>query len=195
MSWHALESYVPAGYSGKALPGTGTKISASLEVLVNGKPANMSGYQVYWYLNGDLVGSGPGKQNVIFDALNSRQIMPLRVQVPSYPSGGLIKTIYIMGSQPKVVLVAPYPNRVFPGFSMHLTAVPYFFSIIDPNALVYSWSANGIPANTTENPQSADINIPNNTPSGSGIAITVDAKNPNQLLDNSAATTIQFTHQ
>jgi len=184
ITWHAGQSYVPPGYVGKALPGGSSLISASLEILSGGKPADLSGLPIYWYLNDDLVANGIGKQSISFTSLNPGQIMQLRVQIPNYPSGEIIKTILIPVVNPKAVIVAPYPLNSFPASPAHLTVLPYFFSILSPASLSFSWTVNGTPENIPENPSEADIAIPQGTPSGSVIPVSIDVTNP---LDSTVA--------
>src|SRR3989338_5844802 len=63
LTWQA-KNYVPAGYLGKALPSPSSIVTASVEIIDQGKIADLSKNNVYWYLNGSLVGSGVGKKTV-----------------------------------------------------------------------------------------------------------------------------------
>src|SRR5258708_39603265 len=47
ITWKAVDSMAPAAYQGKALPGVGSKIVASVEVISNGGFANLGSRTIY----------------------------------------------------------------------------------------------------------------------------------------------------
>ena len=87
ISWRA-ESYAPPAYSGKILPTAGSPITVSFDVIDGGKPANLSGQIIYWYLNSDLIENRNGVQSVTFNAPSrAPSILELRIELPAYPNG------------------------------------------------------------------------------------------------------------
>ena len=63
MTWRA-DSYVPAYYTGKALPAPGSNIIASFELIQNGAPLDISNETVYWYMNRKPIREGLGLKTI-----------------------------------------------------------------------------------------------------------------------------------
>jgi hypothetical protein len=154
----------PANYIGKVLPGINSSVSASLAVATKNGFADLSSRTIYWYLDGNLIGGGVGKQTITFQAPGHTEIMALRVTIPDYPTGPLTDTARIQIADPSVVIVAPYPNGVFSGSSVQLKAVPYFFPAAASKKLSYRWTVNGQTITAAENPQDLIINLGASTP-------------------------------
>lgn len=186
ITWKASGSYIPANYQGKALPTYGSQITASLEIISNGKIASLQGQTIYWYLNDTLLGGGTGAQTITFPPFGQApNTMTLKVELPSYNGNFLIHTISIPMVQPQAVIYAPYPNGQFPTNPVTVTAIPYFFNTASPDNLSYSWSVNGQSGSNTENPEEADITLPAGTAAGTTFAVSVTVQNGN---DSTAAT-------
>src|ERR1700722_2024154 len=66
ITWSASDSYAPQGYDGKILPNQESPITASLVVIANGKPANLSGQTISWYQSDAFLGGGVGAQSITF---------------------------------------------------------------------------------------------------------------------------------
>jgi hypothetical protein len=187
VTWHAIGSYVPSTYKGKALPVVGTRIMASVEfVSAQGKLLNLSGQTIYWYLDTNYIGGGVGVQGITFSADQPPPAtLDLEVKLPSYNGQVYTHDIDIPLVDPMVVIYAPYPNGQFSGTSLDVQALPYFFNTTSTDALSYAWSADGQPGTNTENPNDATIAIPQGTPSGTSLSLSVTVKNP---LDSTVAT-------
>lgn len=187
ITWKTTGSYIPSFYIGKALPTYGSQITASLELVSpQGKILDLSGQTIYWYVNDTLVGGGPGVQSVTFPPVgDAPNTMNLRVTLPNYNGSYLIHAVNVPMVMPEAVIYAPYPNGQFAQNPVGVQALPYFFNIADPSGLSYSWSVNGQPGQNTENPEVADITIPQGTQSGTSIAASLTIENPD---DSTAAT-------
>lgn len=173
ITWRATDSSVPSSYQGKALPTISAPITASAEVVRRGGVANLSNQTIYWYLDGNLIGGGVGKQTISFVAPGFVEIASLRANIPNYPSGALINTAHIQLVNPEAVIVAPYPNDAYSGSSVAVQAVPYFFSSSLLNTLSYQWTVNGQAVTSQENPQDLTINLANGASTNAG-AVAID---------------------
>ena len=184
ITWQAQKSYTPSWFTGKALPGISTPITASFELVSpNGSLINVKSQTVYWYLNGNLIAGGVGIQHVTFVPYGAAPAtMELKVELPDYSTGLLLHTIEIPLVQPKAVIQAIYPNNQFPGTTANVKAVPFFFASAN-NQLTYSWIVNGVPAHSNENPDSAQINLPSDASVGTTLSTVLMVTNPN---DNTA---------
>jgi len=198
ITWKTSGSYVPPGYLGKALPTYNSEITASLEIISNGKLVDLSGQTIYWYLNNTdtLIGGGVGAQSITFPPLGTPpNVTTLEVELPYYPGGFLIHTVSIPMVQPQTVINAPYPNGRFSSNPVTVSALPYFFNIASPSDLSYAWSVNGQAGSNTENPNIAQITLPQGTAAGTsfGISLTVDNHNDSTQATASKNLTYQPT--
>ena len=188
LTWKALKSYVPAAYEGKALPGANSPISASLELIANGKLVNLKGTTINWYLDDGPIAGGAGIQHVVFapDATPPGS-MELRIEIPNYNGNYLIHAVDIPMANPTAVISGPYPQGEFSDTSLTLRALSYFTSV-PASSLTYAWGVNGVQANSSENPDVAQINLPAGTASGAVISASLTITNP---TDNSTAEALQ----
>ena len=186
MTWRALNSYAPAGYAGKVLPNQESQIMASLEVIANGKPVNLSGQTIYWYQDDNLLGGGIGVQRFAFRPYGEApNTITLKVELPDYPGGILIHEINIPIVQPQAVIDAPYPQGIFAASPATVQAIPYFFAASSTSPLSFAWSVNGQTVTSAENPQTLQISLPQSTPAGFAVGIALTIQNAN---DSAAAT-------
>lgn len=185
LTWQAL-SYAPANYQGKVLPGPGSIITASVEIIDQGKIADLSKNIIYWYLDGSLVGSGVGKKTVNVRAPNrALQETEIMVQIPGYKRGLLFKRIALLVASPLAVIEAPYAGRSFGSRSIAVKGVPYFFNVTDLSTLVFSWTVNGEPApqaTSTEGKTELVININPDARIGSTLNIGLTIQDPKEEL-------------
>jgi len=187
ITWHA-NTYVPSNYTGKALPGAYTQITASFELLSGGKLLNLTGQTIYWYLNGNFLDNGTGKQTAIFNApAATPDTETLEVQLPNYKGGLLVRDISIPIVDPEVVIEAPFANGSFSGNSATLHATPYFFGVTSPLELTYVWDVNGITAKNSENPQDLTIQINSGAATGANINTTLNVSNPKRIFEIASA--------
>ena len=197
ITWKTTGSYIPSFYIGKALPTYGSKITASLELVSpQGKILNLSGQTIYWYVNDVLVGGGAGVQQVTFppigDAPNTAN---LRVTLPNYNGSYLIHEINIPMVLPEAVIYAPYPNGQFTQNPVAVQAILYFFNIADPSGLSYAWSVNGQAGSNAENPETAQITLPQGTQSGTSIATSLSVENSNDSTVATASANLTYESQ
>lgn len=189
ITWKTTGSYIPSFYQGKALPTYGSQITASLEIISQGKIVNLSNQTIYWYLQDTLIGGGVGVQTLTFPPLGEPpSSLQLKVELPYYASGYLIHTIDIPMVKPEAVIDAPYPSGQFSQNPVTLTALPYFFNTSAPSNLSYVWSVNNQQGSNTENPETAQITLPQGTASGATLAVSLSITNSN---DSTAATANQ----
>ena len=180
ITWRAVTSSVPPSYTGKALPTDGSQISASLELISQGSLANLNKATVYWYLNDALIDGGTGKQHIVFTLpsdVASPALAELRVTIPNYGGATLLRAVEIPVVQPHLVIYAPYPNGQFSTNTATVDALPYFFNA-PFSSLVFTWSANGQSTSNNENPSEAQIVLPQGTPDGTSINVSLNAQNP-----------------
>jgi len=177
-SWHAANSYVPSSYKGKVLPGQQSQITASFELVSGGEIVNVKNQSIYWYLDGTLIGGGTGAQQITFRPFGTAPAMEtLKVELPKYSGGYLIHQETIPVANPTVVVYAPYPAGQFSGTNATATALAYFFNA-PATSIAFAWSVNGQSGSSTANPDILQINLPAGTPSGSAIAISLQAQSP-----------------
>ncbi|MEK9180480.1 MAG: hypothetical protein AAB897_03650 [Patescibacteria group bacterium] len=180
ITWHA-ESYAPPGFGGKILPTAGSPITASFEVIGGGKPANVSAQTVYWYLNNELISNKAGTKTVKFNAPSrTSALLDLRIELPTYPGGLLLRTARIPVVSPEAVIEAPYPDKAFSGAQIKATGRPYFFNIQNISELNFSWSVDGQTPGSLERPQELIVNLDPSSPMGTAVnlALTIlNAKN------------------
>ena len=195
ITWKITGGYIPPAYKGKSLPTHGSTITASLEIISNGKPVDLSGQTIYWYLNDTdtLLGGGVGVQTMNFPPLGSPPNMTtLEVELPYYPGGMLIQTVNIPMVEPLAVVEAPYPGGEFSANPVTVTAIPYFFNVTSPSNLSYSWSVNGQMGSNTENPQTAQITLPQGTSAGTSFEVALTMQNANDSTQATASTNLIY---
>ena len=190
LTWKATNSYIPPFYQGKALVSYGSNITAALEVVLpNGTLANLSNQPIFWYVDGTVVGGGTGVQEVTFPPFGTPpSILSLTVSLPQYPGGVREVKTNIPFVNPVAVIGAPYPNQQFSTSPVSVTAYPFFFNTTSPSDLSYSWAVNGQTGTSAENPEIADVSLPQGTPSGTSIDISL-------TIQGTAASTIAVANQ
>lgn len=175
VTWSAA-SYAPLGFSGKILPTANSPITASFEVINQGKPVDLSGKTIYWYANDTLIENASGKQAATFLApANAPDTVSLRIELPNY-NGFTFTEIKIPIVSPKAVIESPYRRGNFSGASASVTGVPYFFNVKNPSSLSFFWNVNGEAAPNAENPQGLTINLNPDVPENSAINIGLTIK-------------------
>ena len=195
LSWRAVNSYVPAFYKGKILPGSQSQITASFELVSDGGIVGVKSQPIYWYLDDTLIGGGAGVQQITFSPFGTAPEMEtLRVELPNYSGGYLLHQITIPIINPAVVIDAPYPGGQFSETNVTTTALAYFFNAPATN-LSFAWSVNGQSGSSAENPDIAQINLPTETPSGSTLAISLQARNSQNGQNANASENLIYQKQ
>ena len=178
ITWRALNSFAPSLYDGKILPGARSRITASLELISNGKLINLKSQTIYWYLNDNLLGGGTGAQRMTFSPYSGTAgTLVLRVELPDYGGKLLMHEVAIPVVRPEAVIYAPYPNDQFSGSQATVKALPYFFNV-SSSALTFEWSVNGVPVENKEGPDILHVNLPSGAPSNFGVNISLTMQNP-----------------
>ena len=197
ITWKTTGSYIPSFYLGKALPTYGSNITASLELISpQGQILDLSQQTIYWYEDDNLVGGGVGVQSATFPPIgDAPNTVNLRVTIPNYNGAYLVHAINIPMVLPEAVLYAPYPNGQFSQNPISVTAIPYFFNISDPSKLSYTWSVNGQNGSNAENPEVAQITLPQGTPSGTGVDVSLSLGNPNDSTVATASANLTYENQ
>ncbi|MDO8574243.1 MAG: hypothetical protein Q7R86_01290 [bacterium] len=176
ITWEA-STYTPPGFEGKALPIEGSLVTASMEVFdSSGRLFDLREQTVYWYLNDKLIKGGVGIQTVIFRSSQGTQ--ELRVQLPDYLGGILVKTIEIPVVRPEAV-VSYSGVGGFIGNSARAEALPYFFNVGDKKDLEFSWKVNDQAPDNLASPEFLDINLPAGAPSNFPVNISLSVVNKN----------------
>jgi hypothetical protein len=186
-SWQPTNSYVPSFFTGKILPNAQSQIAATFELILNGKPIDLSNENIYWYLNNNLIGSGIGIQQLTFPLFGiPPQMENLRIELPNYSSGYLMYEIDLPFIRPSVIISAPYYNNTINGSDATITALAYYFND-NQNNLIYNWSINGQTGSSAENPNILHIMIPTGSAENSTMAILLQIKNinGNEKISNS----------
>jgi hypothetical protein len=96
---------------------------------------------------------------------------------------------------PETVIYAPYPNGQFTQNPLTVQAIPYFFNIADPSGLSYAWSVNGQAGSNAENPETAQITLPQGTQSGTGVSASLSVENPNDSTVATASANLTYESQ
>jgi len=197
ITWKTTGSYIPSFYEGKALPTYGSKITASLELISpQGKVLDLSEKTIYWYVDDMLVGGGTGVQQATFPPIgNAPNTVNVRVTIPNYNGAFLDHAINVPMVLPKAVIYAPYPGGDFSQNPISVQALPYFFNIADPSNLSYAWSVNGQSGSNTENPETADVTLPQGTPSGTGVTTALTITNPKDSTVATADANLNYQSQ
>ena len=196
VTWRAYGSYVPPQYEDKALPNQESELTASLELLVNGKSVDLSRQTVYWYLNNTPIGSSAGEQYIVFPPFGTAPaFLTLKAELPNYNGNQLIHEIQIPLVSPKAVIASPHPTGQSSENPVILQGVPYFFYTSDPRTLSYTWSVNGQTSASAENPQTLQVNLDPATPSGTTLDISLSIKNPNDSMSSDDSTNVVYLKQ
>ncbi len=196
VTWQAYGSYVPPEYRGKALPNQESTLTASLELLSNGKSVDLSSQTIYWYLDNTLIGGGVGKQYIVFPPFGAAPaFLILKTELSSYNGGLLSHQVQIPLVDPKAVIEAPHPAGQFSENPITVGGTPYFFYVSDPGALSYAWSVNGQTSAAAENPQTLQINLDPSMPSGSSFNVSLAITNPNDSMSGNDSTNVIYVKQ
>lgn len=193
ITWTASNSYTPPGYVGKVLPNSASQIAASLEIIANGRPLDLSNQTIYWYQNDNPLGGGAGAQKLVFRPRTTAPgTLSLKVELPDYPGGILIHEITIPIVAPVAVIEAPYPQGATNSNAPTVQALPYFFAATSTSPLSFSWSVNGQVVTSAENPQSLQISLPQSTPNAFALGISLTIENSLDGATASANTNLTF---
>ena len=145
LTWQA-SSFVPPDYQGQALPTASTPFVAALELIDEGKFANLGQSDIQWYVNGNLKQSGKNLKSFRYGPPVTNSAVDgyaLKVKISNYKNSSRESTVVIPIVHPDLVIDVPYPNKEVVATSSIWTAFPYFFDVLTPSDLSFSWTANG----------------------------------------------------
>lgn len=174
ITWQA-NNYFPASYAGKAAVTPGTLVIASAEINQNGKLTDLTGADIRWYVDDELVGSGTGMKTVSLSARQQQSgYQNLRVVV-NIGGASLENSIQIPISQPIVVIATPSPDKtVRAGDQLNIEAVPFFFNVGSLDELKFTWLINNQQVTGQDNRVSVNVGTPQSIYQNSiPVAVTV----------------------
>ena len=194
LTWKT-NTYVPSGFPGKAMPTAGSQIIASAELVDNGKPADLSKQNVYWYQNNNFIAGGYGLQTVTFRAPDiAGGTIDLRVEFPNYSKGAQLKTIAIPIVKPEAVIESPFPYGKFSSSPIQLLGQPYFFNADTISKLNFNWTVNGQVPSGAENPQNLNVKFNSMLPN-SALSISFSIENTDgRYQSEGASQSINLTY-
>lgn len=182
VSWKA-EDYAPAGYLGKILPVNQTKIDVSFELIGNnpsdnGKIVDLSGNEVRWYVNGNLMSQSNGRKTFSF-VTNDENNADTSVRISADYSDSSAGYSYFVDDYIDISLSAPDIVVVYKNYNLYLSkgnnnffsAIPYFFNSTLDN-LKASWTVNDQSVDPGSDQWDLGVTLGDNYPSGSDIKIS-----------------------
>jgi hypothetical protein len=175
LTWKT-ETYAPAWYTGKTLPTVNSSIRVFASILDGGKFKSVSGETTYWYLDDELLENGSGVQSITFNPIETGE-HKIRLQLPNYPGGQIIKTINIPVVDVRVVPQAPWPEGIFSILNPTIKANAFFFNTTKSADLVFNWTVNGQAPKNNANPDMLTINLDPKTIIGTKLEVSLSASN------------------
>jgi len=186
-SWK-VNSYTPPGFIGKALPTVNSIITVSFTLVDRGNIVDLSGENVYWYIDGEFAEGGKGLQKTIFQAGRPvGQSIDIRVVLPDYKDQQVTYATTLPIVPSETVIDAPFPAGAAYTVPVTLRALPYFFSVSEILGLNFFWSLNGQQAAGSENPTVLRINAPVDFPSGQKLRVGLRVENPTNIFERASA--------
>ena len=176
ITWKA-NNYAPTDYLGKIIPIKSTAVDVSMELIDKGKLANLSPYEVRWFVDDGLQTAGFGMKNFTFDiaSFTGKSAALLRAEVINYRGTNLEKTIAIPIGEPELVIAHPNKN-IFKAF-------PYFFNTSKIGDLSFTWSINNISSSgPSEDPDVLLLDLAKIS-AGTSLNLNVIAENPKNLIE------------
>lgn len=176
LAWRT-NTFIPAGYEGKALPVVGSTITLTAIPEIKGESPDNLLYT--WSVDAESrVRSVLGEQEFSFTVMKNVSSVFVSVEVSTLnQSSTASKAINISLVRPQILLNSTLPVFLAPGEKIELAAQPYYFNIVHATDLQYEWvfggkSALGIPPD----PNTLTLSIPPGSGAGSQI-LGVTAEN------------------
>lgn len=166
LTW-STDTYIPAGYPGKALPVKGSHIR--VVAVIDHSILNPHDLVYKWFLDDHIqkADSGQNKQVFEFDMdKNSSRKQSIRVKMESIEgiSLGDSSYLYLEPQDPEVVLKADIfsenPDEEYQVTSnqeIKFIAQPYFFNVDNLDELNYVWSLNGQTVSQVDDNEEANV--------------------------------------
>jgi len=175
LTWKANNFY-PSDFQGKALPTTGSVITASAAVLYDNALVNPRDVLFTWYFDDTWITQETGRREVTVSASKLFGDAHFVRAVALLPTGERIDaSVRVPVTSPDLVIETSRGDR-----DTTLRAVPFFFNVSSLANLVFSWEADG-------GKQSSQNNILS-LPSGLSSVVSVFVRNAANSLEFTKAT-------
>lgn len=156
LSWRS-NGYAPAGYTGRVAAAGGGTVLLVAEEIVAGRPADLSRYEVRWYVNEEFYESGFGMQSISVPIAKFHQDrIDVRVEVIGAPFSTDRASIAVPLTDPLAVIEPRSGTGLHAGQNL-FTAAAYSFNVTNPNDLLYNWSIDDDVPQAAEDPRSLTI--------------------------------------
>ena len=173
-------NYAPADYQGKIFPINSSTLEVAMELIDNGRLADLSANTIRWNVNGEFYKSGQGLKVISFTADGAKGDQTADISL-TYRGKSLDKRVIIQLARPEVVIT---------GGPDIFQALLYFFNLSSPAQAKFTWTVNN--ASVEASGQNPDVlALSGSVPSGSDLNIRVDIQNLMKTLET-AAGSIQF---
>lgn len=176
ISWKA-NNYAPSEYQGKILPVKGATINVSMELVEKGKLANLSAYEVRWFVDDELQTAGFGMKNFNFevDTFTGKSSILVKADVINYRGTNLEKRILIPIAEPELTITRLNKNT--------FKALPYFFNVSTINDLNFIWSINNVSTSgLVEEPDFLSLDLAKIN-AGTSLVLNLLVENPENLME------------
>lgn len=158
VSWRS-NALSPEGYEGRVGAPIGGSVLLLAEALVNGRPTDLRGYEVRWYVNDELYQSGMGLFSTTYRVPSySQPSIDVRVEIVNAPFSANEASMTVPFSDPIVVIEAPGGPFVYPGDTFFY-ATPYSFNVGSANDILYTWTVNGEVPDASGDPRELSIGV------------------------------------
>lgn len=142
LSWQAL-NFFPANYEGKPLASPFSPIKVGVEMIENGKLADLSQASISWRLDNKFLKNGVGLKDILFRVQKNKgdfHIVQVSIDRNNIKTEGSI----LISIVPQTIVVEiPYPgNTVRSNIENSIQAIPYFFNIKSLKDLSFYWQIN-----------------------------------------------------
>lgn len=184
LSWRS-NGFAPSGYEGRVAAAGGGTVLLTAEALVGGRPADISKYDVRWYVNDDFYTSGLGLQAITVPIQAYHQdSIDVRVEIFGAPFAASDASMSVPLTDPLAVIEQHSGVSLRSGKNI-FEAIPYSFNVKDPNNLLYTWAVNEDVPQSSENPRSLVLSI-EGSPYGS-VDLRLTISHPENDSESSAA--------
>ncbi|MFA5083833.1 MAG: hypothetical protein WC475_00400 [Candidatus Paceibacterota bacterium] len=182
ITWQA-QGFVPADYQGKILPASGANIKLGLELVITNKIQDLSKADIFWYLDGKLLGRGEGLKQINFTATKGATDSHFIRAVINYNQQTFDGTANITIVNPRVVIKTPSPaDNSIPLGKNIIQAIAYFFNINNLQELIFNWSTNGQTI-SNKGDEILNLELTPPIPSGQNINIKITVQNLKNALE------------
>jgi|GEM_PF-2136547 len=159
LSWRS-NALSPAGYEGRVATPIGGSVLLIADALVSGRPADLRGYEIRWYVDGELYDSGFGMLSTTYRVpeLSIAPEIEVRVEIVDAPFAASEASTIVPFEDPQVVIEAPGGAVLRSGENVFV-ATPYSFNVASANDLRYTWTVDGEFPELNENPRELRIDV------------------------------------